>query len=147
MSGWIEAADEIGDDLREALAHAWADMESDDSDPDLIEMCVGAFRRTGFITQCADVIGYAADAEALPLYRGGDSWWGLAWSVDLGVAHWFAAKFASDGGDGTVWEARCASGGALAYLTERGEVVCDPDYIREVRVMRDAGFLPLKAAD
>lgn len=134
ICGWVDAADEADDDVREALAMAWMDMESDDADPDIVDMCVGAFRKVGFITQDADVIACADDAAAVRLYRGGANPNGMAWSSSREVAEFFAAREARGGGERVVWEARCDAEGALAYLTGRQEyeIVCDPAYVRVV---------------
>lgn len=127
---WVDEAVSVDDDLREALAMAWMDMESDDADPEIVEMCVAAFRKAGFISQ-GPPIGSAEDASKVALYRGGANPNGMAWSTSVGVARFFAAR-AARGGERIVWEAGCDAEGALAYLTGRGEyeVVCDPAYVR-----------------
>lgn len=127
---WVERAVSVDSDLREALAMAWMDMESDDADPEIVEMCVAAFRKVGFISQ-GESIGSAEDASKVALYRGGANPSGMAWSTSVGVARFFAAREAR-GGERIVWEARCDAEGALAYLTDRDEyeIVCDPAYVR-----------------
>lgn len=130
ICGWVAEAVFVDADLREALAMAWMDMESDDADPDIVEMCVAAFRKVGFISQ-GPPIGSAEDASKVALYRGGANPSGMAWSTSVDVARFFAAREAR-GGERIVWEARCDSEGALAYLTGRDEyeIVCDPAYVR-----------------
>lgn len=132
---WIALADAIDEDFREMLAGVWKDIESDDSDPDLVRMCVAAFRKAGFITQDAAEIATPADGAALTLYRGGGSPRGMAWSTRRSVAELFAKRAELAGESGDIWRARCAPEGVLAYLTARREceVVCDPAFIRDAR--------------
>lgn len=132
---WIALADAIDEDFRETLAGVWMDMESDDSDPELVRMCVAAFRKAGFITQDAAEIATPADGAALTLYRGGGSPRGMAWSTRLSVAEMFVKRAELAGESGDIWRARCAPEGVLAYLTARREyeVVCDPAFIRDAR--------------
>lgn len=133
--GWIAEAGAISDDLRGMLVNVWMDMESDDSDPDIVEMAVAAFRRAGFITQDESLFASPDDCAAAVIYRGGDNPKGMGWSTDVSVAEWFAAREARKGTRGKVWRARVEAAGALAYLSERNEyeIVCDPEYIRDAR--------------
>ena len=132
---WVDEACEVTEDLREALALTWVDMESDDADPGIVEMCVGAFRKAGFITQRPDIVASPGEGAALTLYRGGSNPLGMGWSTSYDVARWFAERYLEKDRKPTIWEGRCAADGVLAYLTARkeSEIVCDPARIRGLR--------------
>ena len=83
-------------------------------------------------------LGYFADEQApqdaptepLTVYRGGDDE-GIAWSVDIDIARWFAKRFRPHK---PVYQATAPPEAVRAMLFGRNEseVVCDPEMLEDI---------------
>ena len=126
---WFETSDIADAELREVLAFAWKDMESDDSVSDQLVQRVMEMLRYLDFTSDADAPD-TPPTQRLRVYRGGEPD-GVAWSLSEETARWFAARY--DGNE-PIYQAWAPPAAVLAMFFGRGEqeVFCDPDLLEEV---------------
>ena len=129
---WWETGELVEPELAPVLAAAWKDMEGDDTvDSPFIRTVLDIFRQVAFFTDSEET-GWTRQSCSWQVYRGGPPN-GIAWSLKMHVAEFFANRFSDD--EGELHMATCPQGAALAFLTARGEfeVVVDPADLIDVR--------------
>jgi hypothetical protein len=134
--------------LRELVSRWWSDVEFP-YQYGIVEIS-NIFVKTGFVSDDPAIL---LPTEPLTVYRGvgGDAHflsgkYGLSWTTDPNVAHWFANRFAILHGPGAVYTAEVEPKHVLGMFNgcQESEVVVDPwrnlqEYLDDARAERELG--------